>query len=198
MRAVTGSAPDFGISVAPATLSLTAGQSGAVTASSESISAASLTAPMFVTLSCSGLPDQSTCTFTPEKSEILPNTTTAVTSSMVLATVAGSTARSVPPVTRSSSPVAWAVLLPGALGLAGLAFGTRRRPWLNRLCLLALVGFVSVLGTTACSPLYNYHNHGPPHNLPTPAGTYTVSINAQSSNGISATTHSTSIVLTVK
>lgn len=198
VRAVTSSTPDFGITVAPATLSLTAGQSGSVTASITPINAASLTAPMFVTLSCSGLPDQSTCTFTPENLEILPNTTTAVTSSMVLATASGSSARSVPPVARSSSPVAWAVLLPGALGLGGLAFGVRRRPWLSRLCLLALVGFVSILGTTACSPLYNYHNHGPPHNLPTPSGTYTVSINAQSSNGIAATTHSTTIVLTVQ
>ena len=198
VRAVTSSTPDFGITVAPATLSLTAGQSGSVTASITPINAASLTAPMFVTLSCSGLPDQSACTFTPENIEILPDTTAAVTSSMVLATAAGSSARSTPPVTRSSRPVAWAVLLPGALGLAGIAFGVRRRPWLSRLCLLTLIGFVSVLGATACSPLYNYHNHGPPHNLPTPAGTYTVSINAQSSNGIAATTHSTTIVLTVK
>ncbi len=198
VRAVTGGTPDFGITVAPATLSLTAGQSGSVTPSVTPINAASLSAPMFVTLSCSGLPDQAACTFNPENLEILPNAAGPVTSSMVLATVAGSTARSTPPTTRTSSPVAWAVLLPGTLGLAGIAFGIRRRPWLSRLCLLALVGLVSVLGATACSPLYNYHNHGPPHNLPTPAGTYTVSINAQSSNGISATTHSTTIVLTVK
>ena len=198
VRAVTSSTPDFGITVAPATLSLTAGQSGSVTASITPINAASLTAPMFVTLSCSGLPDQASCTFTPENLEILPNTTTAVTSSMVLATVAGSTARSIPPATDTSSRVAWAMFLPGALGLAGLAFGARRRPWLSRLCLVALVGLVSTLGATACNPLYNYYNHGPPKNLPTPAGTYTVKINAQSSNGIIATTHSTTIVLTVK
>ena len=198
VRAVTSSTPDFGITVAPATLSLTAGQSGSVTASITPINAASLTAPMFVTLSCSGLPDQATCTFTPENLEILPGATAAVTSSMVLATVAGSTTRSTPPATRTSSPIAWAVLLPGALGLGGLAFSLRNRPWLSRFCLLALVGFVSVLGTTACNPLYYYQNHGPPPNLPTPNGTYTVSINAQSSNGISANTHSTTIVLTVQ
>jgi hypothetical protein len=55
-----------------------------------------------------------------------------------------------------------------------------------------------VLGATACAPLYNYKNHGPPHNLPTPAGSYTIQINAQSSNGITATTHSTTMVLTVQ
>jgi hypothetical protein len=59
------------------------------------------------------------------------------------------------------------------------------------------VAFVTVLGSTACSPLYNYRNHGPPHNLPTPAGTYTVTISAQSSNGVAATTHTTTMALQV-
>ena len=198
VRAVSGTTPDFGITVAPATLSLSAGQSGSVTAFVAPMNAASLTAPMFVTLSCSGLPDQSSCTFTPENVEILPGATAAVTSSIVVATASGSSARAFPPAMRSSNPVAWAVLLPGVLGLAGLAFGVRRNSLLRRFSLLALVGLVSVLGATACSPLYNYHNHGPPHNLPTPAGNYTVIITAQSSNGITATTHSISMVLTVK
>jgi hypothetical protein len=74
----------------------------------------------------------------------------------------------------------------------------RRRRFLSRLALVSLVALVSVLGTTACSPLYNYFNHGPTHNLPTPAGTYTVTITAQSSNGVTATTHSTTVALTVK
>lgn len=198
VRAQAASVPGFQVSAAPTTLSLTQGQSGSVVASVLPVNSSSLTAPMFVTLSCSGLPDQSSCTFTPENIEILPNETAAVTSTMVLATSTGSSARSTPPSVPNTNRVDWAVLLPGALGLAGLAFGVRRRPWLCRLCLLAMVGLVSVLGTTACSPLYNYHNHGPPHNLPTPVGTYTLSINAQSSNGITATTESTSIALTVQ
>ena len=94
--------------------------------------------------------------------------------------------------------MAWAVLLPGGLSLVGLAFAARRRRWLSRLSLMALVGFVSVLGATACSPRYNYFNHGPPYNLPTPAGTYTVTVAAQSSNGVSANTHTITFALTVK
>jgi len=94
--------------------------------------------------------------------------------------------------------VAWALLFPGTLGLAGLAFSARRRRWLSRLALLALVGLVSVLGATACAPRYNYYNHGPPFNLPTPSGSYTLQITAQSSNGINATTHTTPFALTVK
>jgi len=100
-------------------------------------------------------------------------------------------------VKRGAQPVALALLLPGALVLGGIAFCARRSRFLSRLVLLGLVAFVSVLGTVACSPLYNYHNHGPPKNLPTPAGSYTVIIAAQSSNGVTATTHTTTIAMTV-
>ncbi len=198
VRALTSGAPDFSIAVAPATLSLTAGQSGSVVASITPINAASLTAPMFVTLSCSGLPDQSACTFTPENLEIQPGATAAVMSSMDVATESGSTAQGSLTALSGSNQVAWAVLVPGALGFVGLAFGARRRSWLSRLSLLALVALVATLGTTGCNPRYNYEHHGPPQNLPTPPGTYTMTVTAQSSNGITATTHSTTMVLTVK
>jgi Big-like domain-containing protein len=197
VSAVTGTAPDFSIAVAPATLSLAEGQSGGVTASITPINASSLSGPMFVTLSCAGLPDQSTCTFTPENLEIQVDATAAVTSNMVIATAASGAARVEPPQGIHPNRVAWAILLPGAFGLMGLAFGARRRAWLSRLSLLALVGLVTVLGTTGCNPLYYYKNHGPPPNLPTPVGTYTLNVTAQSSNGVTATTHTTTMVLTV-
>ena len=92
----------------------------------------------------------------------------------------------------------WAVLLPGALGLGGLAWGVRRRPWLSRISLLALVALVTTLGTTACNPRYYYLNHGPPTNPATPAGTYTINVTAQSSNGVTAITNSTTMALTVQ
>jgi hypothetical protein len=193
------STPDFQVSASPASLSLTAGQSGSVTVSLTPVNASSLAGPMFVTLACSGFPDQSSCTFTPENVEILPNATAPITSSMTLTTQARNrTAQFDPTGRREASPVAWAVLLPGALSLAGLAFSARRRRWLSRMFLLGFVGLVSVLGTTACAPLYNYYNHGPPYNLPTPAGSYTLQITAQSSNGITATTHTIPFALTVK
>ena len=197
VQAVSGTTPDFSVAVAPATLSLVQGQSGSATVSITPINAASLTAPMFVTISCSGLPDQSACTFTPENLEIPVGATAAINSSMVIATQASSLAKAEPGSLRGSRPVAWAILLPGALILGGFAFGARRRRLLSRLVLLGLVAFVTVLGTAACSPLYNYYNHGPPYNRPTPAGSYNVTISAQSSNGVTATTHSTTIAVTV-
>jgi hypothetical protein len=203
--------PDFQVSVAPATLSLTAGNAGNIVATITPVNNASLTAPMFVTLSCSGLPDQASCTFTPENLEILATTPASCpagsaasacppTSNMVLMTSAASRASISPaarPGTRSTS-IAWAFLLPGALGLGGLAWGVRRHFWLRRLSLVALVGFITVLSTTACNPRYGYEHHGPVPNPPTPAGTYTVTVTGQFSNGVTAVAHNTSFVLTVK
>ncbi len=196
VRAVVGTTPDFSVSVAPTSISLKQGQSGSATVSITPINAISLTAPMFITISCSGLPDQSACSFTPLNIEIPVGATAAINSTVVIATQATSLAKVQPPLTRGSRPVAWAILLPGAFVLGGFAFSARRR-FLGRLLLLALVGFVAVLGTTACNPLYRYYNHGPPNNLPTPAGTYTITVAAQSSNGVTATTHYTTFALTV-
>jgi hypothetical protein len=191
------STPNFAVSIAPATLSLKAGQSGTLIASVTPSNSATLTAPMFVTLSCSGLPDQSACTFTPENVEILPNGAAAIPSTVVIATQAASQGAASLTAHPVANPIAWAFLLPGALALGGLAWGTRRRAWLNRLSLLALVGLVLSLGTTACAPRYNYYNHGPPANPATPAGTYTVTVTAQSSNGITAITNNATLALTV-
>lgn len=199
VAASTPAAPGFQISVNPASMTLTAGQAGHVTVSITPVNASSLTAPMFVELSCSGYPDQSSCSFTPANVEILPNATAAVTSDMVISTQAeGTRSMTTPAPLKGSNPVAWGILLPGVLGLGGLAFGARRRRWLRRLSLIALVGLVSTLGMTACSPRYNYFNHGPFYNLPTPSGSYTLQVTAQSSNGVTATTESTSFALTVQ
>jgi Bacterial Ig-like domain (group 3) len=198
VSAATGATPDFTISVSPAALTLTAGQSGTVTASVTPVNANALTAPMFVTLSCSSFPDQSSCSFTPENVEILPNATAAVKASMLITTAKGSASMARPESGSGDRPVSWAILLPGALGFAGLAFAAGRRRWLSRMAMIALIGLVTTLGMTACAPRYNYFNHGPPHNLPTPSGSYTLSVTAQSSNGVAATTHTAPFVLTVK
>jgi len=193
-QAQTTTTPNFQISVSPATLSLTPGQSGTITASITPENSSALTAPMFVTLSCSGLPDQSSCVFTPENIEILPNATAPITSSMVVLTQQQEGSIAHP----GSNGIALAILLPGALGLGGLAWSVRRRAWLQRLSLLGLVALVAMLGATACNARYDYYNHGPPPNPATPAGTYTIDVTAQSSNGVTAITNTTTFALTVK
>lgn len=198
VHAQTTGTPDFAISIAPATLSLTPGQAATVIASITPENSSALNGPMFVTLSCSGNPDESSCTFTPENVEILENATNPVTSSMVFQTQAASPLQTRLQTRSTAGPIAWAFLLPGALALVGLAWGGRRRRWLSRLSLLALVGLVTLLGTTACNPRYDYLNHGPPLNPGTPKGSYSVHVTAQYSNGVTAIAHSTTLALTVQ
>lgn len=206
--------PDFQVSVSALQPSstLTAGTAGTATVTLTPVNNAALTTPMFITLSCSGLPDQAACSFTPETLEIETTTPTSCasgspasacppTSSIVIQTqgsgTAGHAAISGQP-GNAPSPIAWAFVFPGVLGLGGLAWGTRRRLWLSRMMLLAALGVITTLGTTACNPHYYYYNHGQPTNPPTPAGDYTVTVTAQSSNGITAITHSTTLAMTVK
>jgi hypothetical protein len=216
VQAQASATPNFTLSLTPVTptsfpMVLTAGTAGTVQLTLTPVNNAALSAPMFVTLSCSGLPDQSSCTFSPASVEILSTTPASCptgsaasacppTSTMILQTQAGGTAKNAVPAGhgRNSGAIAWALLLPGALGLGGLAWGARRRRWLSRVSLLALVALVTTLGTTGCNPRYYYYNHGPDTNLPTPAGTYTVTITGQSSDGITAITNSTTMALTVK
>jgi hypothetical protein len=76
--------------------------------------------------------------------------------------------------------------------------GARRRALLNRMALVALVGLVISLGMTGCSPLYRYYNHGPPPPPATPAGTYNITITAESNNGVTSISSTTTVVLTVQ
>lgn len=202
VQAQASSTPDFSVSVAPASLTLPVGQSGSVAALITPENNSKLTSPMFVTLSCQGLPDQSFCTFTPENIEIqsssCPNpgaSSCPIKSTMVVSTQLG-TGQVKNEVPTHGNPLTLALVLPGALGLIGLAF-RRRKGWI-RLSMLAVLGLGTVLGTTACNPRYNYFNHGPPHNPATPTGTFKLTISAQSNNGITAITHSTTMVLTIK
>jgi hypothetical protein len=203
VHALAAASPDFSISVSPAKLSLPLGESGSVTAAIKPENNSALSSPMFVTLSCSGLPDESSCTFTPENIEILPTScpnpsasTCPINSTMVIETQLGTGSLAHPKSSGSGGAISLALLLPGALGLVALA--RRRRNWLGNLSVVVLLGAVSTLGATACNSRYNYFHHGPPHNPPTPAGTYTLTVSAQSNNGVTAITRTTTMTLTVQ
>jgi len=179
---------------------LTAGQSGTSTitvvpseAFIEELQSAG--SPGTVELSCSGLPDQSSCTFSTTNLTVSNSQYKALTSSMVIQTVAASTTTSMH---RNASPIAWAFLLPGILGLGGIAFSARRNKVLRRLSMLGIVAIVTVLGTTGCNPRYDYQHHGPTTNAGTAAGTYSIKVTGQYSDGVTATSKSSTISFTVK
>lgn len=178
--------------------SLTAGQAGTstITVIPNASFVAALSAPAYVEVSCSGLPDQSYCSFSPTTVEFGVGQYASGSSTMILQTEAASTAK----LERNgrNTPIAWAFLLPGLLGLGGMAFAARRNRVLQRLSLVMLLGIVTMLGTTGCNPRYSYYNHGPSPNGATPSGTYTVKVTGQYNNGLSATSASTTVTMVVK
>jgi hypothetical protein len=207
--------PGFQVTLSPVTpssfpMTLTQGQSGTAEVTLTPVNNAALTSPMFITLSCSGLPNETSCTFTPQNISISADTPASCS--------AGSPASSCPPissmllqtqaqesgeqptasVTTGHSGLAFAILLPGTFGLGFLAWRTRRRRWLSRTSLLVMLGLISTLGLAGCSPLYRYYQHGPGFPPATPTGTYNITVTAQSSNGVTSQTNSTTLVLTVK
>jgi Bacterial Ig-like domain (group 3) len=132
----------------------------------------------YVNLSCNGLPVNTTCNFTPLSVQAGCTTATSgkqtctpVTSAMQIQTLA-------------PSPKVAAFVFPLLFGLVGLS-ACRRRAWRNML--LGVVALAGAMGISACSQRYNYLNHGPPGNPGTPAGTYAVTVDAQSSTGSETT-----------
>jgi hypothetical protein len=209
-----GAAPDFQVTVTPLNPSdLTAGTAGTAIITVTPVNNAALTSPMFITLSCSGLPNQAACSFTPATVQIVSTTPVSCaagspaaacppTSSVVIQTQGQGVGHTsmITPARPASAPnrMAWALLFPGMLGLGGLAWGTRRRRWLSRVLMLAVLGMVTVIDTTACNPQYHYYHNGIPANPATPSGSYTITVTAQSNNGITAIAHSTTLAMTVK
>jgi len=191
----TTSTASYTVSLSPVTASVSAGDSTTVAVTVTPSSSLSLTSPLFISLSCAGLPDNSTCTFTPTTVEILPSSTSVLTSSMVLATTKASTTSQL---RRSDNTLILALMLPGAFGFAGLAWCTRRRRWISRVSMVVMLGFITMMGTTGCSPLYSYYNHTPVTGTGTATGSYTITVNAQSSNGVTAEVQSATMTLTVK
>jgi Bacterial Ig-like domain (group 3) len=153
----------------------------------------------YVSLSCTGLPINATCNFTPVN---VPANCTTSTSGAQTCTP-GTSVMQIQ--TQTPSPLiaarnsdagmrGYAFVFPALCGLAGLG-ACKRRAWRN--LLLGTIAFAGALGMTACSQRYNYLNHGPPGNIGTPAGSYTVTVEAQSSTGAFTTTPPTEPQITL-
>jgi hypothetical protein len=215
--ATTSAAPSFVLSISPATLpasgqKLAPGDSGNVTATITSVNGFT----GFVSLSCAGAPvspgsftDNAmpvgvTCTFTPANlqvtSAIANSTSKTISSFLTVQTTApaGQNARRRNPNGAGNrdekGKLALAVLLPGVIGLGWLG---RKRKFFGRMALVLMVGGITVLGTSACNPRYKYLNHPPTANDGTPAGAYTLTVWAQTSDGVTASEQPVTLGLTV-
>lgn len=189
--------PDFTITANPTSLSLSPGQYGTVVLTITPLNGFN----NMVTLSCSGNPAGSTCTFSP--TTLTPLNGAAGTSSLQIATegASGKGAKVVLPGHGFGQPLhtVYAIVVPGLLALVGLG-SLRKRSGFNGLRMLGLVALftASTLGLSACSQLYDYYKHSPEPNTGIAAGNYTVTVAAYSSNGATVTSHTLTIALTVK
>jgi hypothetical protein len=153
----------------------------------------------FVSLSCTGLPINTTCTFSPVS--VSAACTTSATGAQTC--TPGASVMQIQTQTPSPTKTArngdvgmrgYAFVFPVLFGLAGL--GARKRgAWRN--LALGMLAFAGLMGMTACSQRYNYLNHGPPPNPGTPIGSYTVTIQASSSTGSETTTPPTQPQITL-
>ena len=145
----------------------------------------------YVTLSCSGLPINTTCIFTPVN--VLAACTTGAGGAQTC--TPGTSVMQIQ--TQTPSPTStsarnrevgmrrFAFVFPLLFGLAGLG-ARKRRAWRN--LALGLVTFAGVMGMTACNARYRYLNHGPPDNPGTPIGSYTITVQSSSTTGSETTT----------
>ena len=192
----TSALPDFSVTANPASVTVSPGQFGTITISIAPENGFS----EMVTLSCSGQPSTSTCAFSP--TTLIPNNGAVVTSTLQIQTQGASGTNNTelkPDVLSGGKHIAYALVLPGMLALAGLGV-LRRRSGLSGLRVLGFVALLAAgsLGLSSCAARYDYLNKPPAANPGISAGTYPITIAAYATNGSSVTSHTLSVTLVVK
>lgn len=202
VRPETSSEPAFGLSLSEATVDIASpGESGTLSATITPVNGFT----GFISLSCYGtggtttLPVGVTCTFAPANLQVIgpssTNSTGAVSANLTVVTSAPQPeSRPAQTAQGTARPLTLALLLPG---LAGIGLLARRRKLLSRTVLLLLLGAVSLLSVSGCAARYKYLHHGPVFGG-TAAGSYTIVVTAQTSNGVTASSQSQNLVLSVK
>jgi hypothetical protein len=183
--------PDFSITANPTSVTVSPGQYGTIVITITPLNGFD----QMVTLSCSGNPAASACTFSP--TTVTPLNGNPVTTSLQITTQGVAGAKLAWP--GHASHTAYAIVLPGLLALAGLGALRKRCSGLNAFSVFGLAALLtaSTLGLTACAQRYDYLHHPPVANPGIAAGTYTIIIAAYSNNGASVTSHTLNVTLTV-
>jgi hypothetical protein len=171
--------PDFQVSVNPTTLTIVAGQTGTATFTVTPVNGFNSS----VTFSCSGLPSEAACNFSP--SPVTPNGS-AVSSTLTVTTTAKSALLGEPG--RISPRPIYAFACIALTMLFGVVAGRRQRPRaLQFLCLFLLLTMAAALAS--CTG-------GKSGNPGTPPGTDNISVTAGTS-GAGAVSHSATLTITI-
>jgi hypothetical protein len=186
---ITIAAPDFTIAATPTSASVTPGQTATFTFKVSPVAGYSGT----VKFSCGTLPSMVTCAFSP--SSVAPSGGSPVSSTLTVTTASTTAMLNME---RRSSPSLPPWIPASGLALAGamgLAFAPKRiRRWNRRLRLLS---WLLLLGSLSVSVLgCGGGGNSTPSNPGTPAGSYTISVNASDSTG--GPQHAVSIALAVQ
>jgi Bacterial Ig-like domain (group 3) len=182
--------PNFALTASPTSFSIPAGAYQNITVTVTPENGFNDT----VTLSCSGVPAGAKCVFSP--GTLTPLTSAAVRSTLQIQTEAASGAS----LTRPASGIAYAVVLPGILALAGLG-ALRKRSGIAGLRMLGLLALLTAgsLGLSGCSTLYHYYNHPPSGNPGIGAGQYVITISGYATlSGTSVVGQSLNVTMTIK
>jgi hypothetical protein len=129
-----------------------------------------------ITLACSGLPSESTCSFSP--ASVKPTGASTVTATVTVSTTAPTTAASL---TRPMYP--FSVLAVGMF--FSIVFLVDKKQIMRVICLLLIAAVT--LTIVSCGGGGSHTPPPPPPNPGTPAGTYNVIVTATSGSSVSAT-----------
>lgn len=178
-------APGFTLAAAPSTVNLDAGANSAIAITITPASGFT----NYVALSCAGLPLYATCNFLPSNVNV---TGTGGASTMTLYTTAPSGKTS--QLREGGSGIVYALLLPGALGLVGLAWGRSRG---LRTLSVVFIAASLIGGASSCAQRYRYLNYGPGANQGTPNGTSIIRVYGTAVNGALSTIQCFQVTLNV-
>ncbi len=180
--AVPAAPASFTVSANPTTLSVTPGQSGSTTLKVTPTNGFN----QAVSFSCSGLPSEATCSFSPASDTL--NGTAAATTSLTIATTAP-----------TSSFLLWPLAGGGLTAACALFFFRRGNRVSSLICLLLLAGVAGIAaGCGGSGPSSSSNGGGSSGNSGTPAGTSAVMVTATSGSGATALSQSITVSLTVQ
>ncbi len=186
----TTAPPGFTVTGSSTTVTVKAGSYGTTALTVTSVSGYTGS----IEFSCSNLPAQVTCAFTPTQQTLTAN---GSFSSTLQITTQG-TSGPLGALQRGAGGMALALIFPGALLLVG--FAGRRRKLCRGAQMLGLMLLLTGggIGLSGCSQRY-YYLHHPPLTAPgTPAGTYSIKVAVDGSQGASAIEQDIPISLVVQ